>query len=124
MALTISVVSSFTSSARTFARPALPRSRQLYRKILIYTRISKVSTKLFYHVTEYLDVKIIVYVNACRGREHEELADIEVDSLSALSISVKPGFRNFLYIIAYNIMTVLKYSEIPESDPLTAKIDG
>lgn len=35
------------------------------------------------------DVKIIVYVNACRGREHEELADIEVDSLAALSISVK-----------------------------------
>ena len=43
---------------------------------------------------EYLDVKIIVYVNACRGREHEELADIEVDSLSALSISVKQGFFN------------------------------
>ena len=36
------------------------------------------------------DVKIIVYVNACRGREHEELANIEVDSLAALTISVKP----------------------------------
>ena len=52
-------------------------------------RILKVGVNVEINFNTSSDVKIIVYVNACRGREHEELADIEVDSLAALSISVK-----------------------------------
>ena len=55
----------------------------------ICMRILKVGFNVEINFKTSSDVKIIVYVNACRGREHEELADIEVDSLAALSISVK-----------------------------------
>ena len=86
---TISEASFCIYLVKIFAHHVSPKYPQLSKRMPICMRILKVGVNVETNFNTSSDVKIIVYVNACRGREHEELADIEVDSLAALSISVK-----------------------------------
>ena len=86
---TISEASFCIYLVKIFAHHVSPKYLQLSKRMPICMRTLKVGFYVEINFKTSSDVKSIVHVNACRGREHEELADIEVDSLAALSISVK-----------------------------------